>query len=501
MEMFKKTRRRQPQSSRSQLTTLFGTTMFRTLLFLHYCTCSVLGKFKLFESKKKRLAAEKAAQEMERLSKLVVLFGKYEFDRTRFYAIVSTCIVLFMAFCVQVAMQRRETKSERRRKVPTSTEEEAEEKANSSDVKTLDVIVVGCGLPKRGMGWFHLMQFLQMPNVNVRAVVEPYYLDETQCPHPPTSFLDLVATLREMDIECVHHVSQLESLFQQQQRHKRILCLIAGRTNENPRFFRECLGLGATHVYLEIPGAPSVGHLQDMKSLAETRGVQVYMGYQKLTSSYIEKAVDLSRSIPKAHVFFCHNDCHPPRDLSRVISRHPEGMLRSMASQELAVLVTQYGVKAKAIDKFKVNTNRLFSEKVTFHNKSNGKKLSDYSRVAFKITTKTGQNVSVMADQCGGIVSFAVVKNQRGQEIQRFSSHEEDQVEAVELQMSEDKAMMHQFIVQSEEYLELKKRVVWSITNGGVPSTGVASIQDGIDVMVLADYCTTEINAVLKSED
>jgi len=292
-----------------------------------------------------------------------------------------------------------------------------------------------------------------------------------------------------------HHVSQLE-VFQRQ-----TLCVIAGKTRDNPKFFRECIGMGASHVYLEVPGAPSMEQLKDMHSLAATRGVEVYMGYQRLCSSYIEKAVALSRSIPKSHVFFCHNETYPSRDLPQVVSRYPGGMIRSMAAQELAVLVTQFGVKADEIEAFKVNTNRLFSEKQTFYNKNTGKELTDFSRVAFKITTKNGSSVSVMADRCGGLISFAVVKSHTGKELQRFQSHSEDQASMVQDELREDKEIMHQFTIESEEYLELKKRVVKSILGGyGSKSSGLVSIQDGIDVMILADYCTVEINAVLKAD-
>ena len=457
--------------------------LFRVSILLH-CLCSVLAWGK--NKRKARLEAERASIEAARLSKLVVIFGM-EFDKTSFYAAVSTLIVLLIALCIQVRSRGKPTQKKR---VPSS---EGRDDHVEED-KFLDVVIVGCGLPKKGIGWFHLMQLLQMPNVNVRAVVEPYYLDKKKCPYPPPEFVDLMGTLVEMDIQCYYHVGELE-IFQQP-----TLCIIAGDTTENPQLFQQCVGLGATHIFLEVPGAPSIGHLREMKSFAETRGVQVYMGYQNLTAQYIEKAVALSRSIRNSHVFFCHNDTHQSTELHRVFARYPEGMLRSMASQELAILVSQYKVVANVIDKFKVNTNRLFSERTTFYNKANGAQLTDYSRVAFKITTKKGQNVSVMADRCGGLVSFAVVKNQKGEEIQRFESHDEEEVSNIRRQIREDKEMTRQFIVHSEDFLEIKRRVVQSILNGGAPMN-VASIQDGIDVMTLADYCTKEINSVLKADD
>jgi hypothetical protein len=341
------------------------------------------------------------------------------------------------------------------------------------------------------------MQFLEMSNTNVRvrAVVESYYLDSAKCPCPPAVFVDFIETMIYMGIECVNHVGKLEKVFRSSNRE--ILCVIAGKTKDNPRFFKECIGMGATHIYLEVPGAPSIGQLKDMETLAETRGVEVYMGYQRLCSSYIERAVALSRSIPKSHIFFCHNENNQSKDLHLVVTRHSEGMLRSMASQELAVLVTQYGVTADMIDNFKVNTNRLFSEKVTFHNRANGDRVEDLARVAFKITTKKGKSMSVMADRCGGLVSFAVVKSSKGEEIQRFQSLDERGVMTVEKELKDDTEMMHQYVVESEDYLELKRRIVKAIMVDDVTATGVVSIHDGVKIMVLSDYCANEINAVL----
>ena len=41
-----------------------------------------------------------------------------------------------------------------------------------------DVILVGCGVPKRGMGWYHAKQMLDgdCPSAELTAVVEPWFL-------------------------------------------------------------------------------------------------------------------------------------------------------------------------------------------------------------------------------------------------------------------------------------------------------------------------------------
>lgn len=442
-----------------------------------------------FQSKiSKSARPDRSTIGQQRLLNLVIIFGRYELDKATFWALVLASVILLVSLGAQIGVWCKKMQLQR-------LEDTDKHVALPPAEKSIDVVVVGCG-PK-SVGWFHLMQFLDMPNVIVRAVVEPFYFDKSKCPYPPQSFIDLVIMLDDMGIRCVNHVGQL-GVFSQQ-----TLCVVSGRTGDNPRLFRECIGIGASHIYLESPGAPTIDQLKDMQSLAETRGVEVYMGYQRICASYIQKAVSLSRSVPKSHVFFCHNEIHQSKELNLVVSQHPEGMISSMAIQELAVLVTQFGVKASEIATFKVNTNRLFSERLTFYDENHDNTVTDFSRVAFKITTKNRrQSVSIMADRCGGIVSFAVVKSHSGKDLQRFQSLDEDQVSMVQSDLREDKEISKQAVIESEEYLELKRRVVKRmISVESLRSLGLVSIRDGIEIMELANYCTIEINAILKADD
>lgn len=434
------------------------------------------------------MRSEKSGVSQQRLSNLVIIFDQYELDKTTFIALVSTSVVMLVALGAQIGIWCKKQQLQK-------LEDAAINVTLPPIDKSIDVVIVGCG-PK-SVGWFHLMQFLDMPNVTVRAVVEPFYLDTSKCPYPPQSFVDLVVMLDDMGIRCVNHVGQLDIFLQH------TLCIIAGRTRDNPQYFRECIDHGASHIYLESPGAPTIEQLQDMSLLAETRGVDVYMGYQRLCASYIQKAVSLSRSVPKAHIFFCHNEIHRSNDLNCIVSRHPEGMIYSMAIQELAILLMQFRVKAREIETFKVNANRLFSERLTFYDENNNCKVTDLSRVAFKITTKdTRRSVSIMADRCGGVVSFAVVKSHAGKELQRFQSHNEDQLSMIQSQLNVDTESSRQFDVESEEYLELKRRVVTCILSANSPkSLGLVSIRDGVDILELANYCIIEINSALKVDD
>jgi hypothetical protein len=43
-----------------------------------------------------------------------------------------------------------------------------------------DVILIGCGVPKRGMGWYHAKQLLDgdVPSAHLTTVVEPWFLGQ-----------------------------------------------------------------------------------------------------------------------------------------------------------------------------------------------------------------------------------------------------------------------------------------------------------------------------------
>ena len=59
--------------------------------------------------------------------------------------------------------------------------------------------------------------------------------------------------------------------------------LISGRTADNPKLLRECIEAGCKCIYLEKPGAPTVKELQGMKEEAEKAGIEVLMGYNKVS--------------------------------------------------------------------------------------------------------------------------------------------------------------------------------------------------------------------------
>lgn len=363
---------------------------------------------------------------------------------------------------------------------------------------TLDVVVVGCGVPKRGMGWYHVVQLLDMPSVNVRGVVEPFFMNKKLCPSPPPAFEEFLISLAEDSVPCVKSVTNLPKFT------KDTMCLIAGRTADNPGLTKACIEHGAKVIYLEKPGAPSVAELEEMSAFAKSKGVKIYLGYNKNVTPYVQKALAKTRSIEHAEVVFTHNNSYDVNELPECFSRNAEGMMKNMAIHELALLVTFFGVTVDTIKEFKVNTNKLFTESLTVWAPGsampNVKYISDFSRVGFSITTKNGKKVSVVADRCGGNISSATVRDAKGMEVEKFEFPDEETQKRVAEKCAADPEMMPYFFVQSSDYLELKARVIVN-TLKGATAAGVATIETGIDALKLAEYCTDELNKALKKTE
>eukprot|EP00559_Dactyliosolen_fragilissimus_P004029 CAMPEP_0184859358 /NCGR_PEP_ID=MMETSP0580-20130426/4360_1 /TAXON_ID=1118495 /ORGANISM="Dactyliosolen fragilissimus" /LENGTH=508 /DNA_ID=CAMNT_0027355955 /DNA_START=63 /DNA_END=1589 /DNA_ORIENTATION=+ len=469
----------------------------------------ITGKKELERIEKENLRLK----EELRLSKFVILNGQ-EIQKELFY-IMFTMVMVVTVLEVRPYLKCSSSSSVTCKTSTTSVSESAigtetadiaslkGNRINSDNGKTVDFVIVGCGLPKRGMGWYHLTQILEMPNVNVRGVVEPFFCNPDLCQSPPKSFSDLVSSLKTKGVPCVSKISDLGPFT------KTTICLIAGRTVDNPKLFTQCITNGAKVIYLEKPGAPSVPELVVMKNLAEANNVKVYIGYNKNVTPYVQKALNLKNELlakdpsKKAEVFFCHNNSYEVKDLPECFSRNAEGMMKNMAVHEMALLVTFFGVTVDTIAKFQVNKSPLFSEQVTVWKEGtsmpNPEYITDFSRVAFRITTKEGTSVSVMADRCGGNVSFAAVKGDNGEQVQKFEFPDSDTMARVDELIKNDPEMMPYFFVQSDDYAELKNRVVDATLNG-TNAEGVATIQIGIDALKLAEYSTKELRAALEKK-
>ena len=134
----------------------------------------------------------------------------------------------------------------------------------------LDVVLVCCGEPKKSMGWFHLTQLLADERVRVSAVVEPWFLG----PGAEKPGAEKFAELRAGTEDVLFCASIGEVPLRAEQAAPRLF-LLAGRTCDAPHLFAAAIERGATHVYIEKPGAETAADLAGMQQLADARGVQV----------------------------------------------------------------------------------------------------------------------------------------------------------------------------------------------------------------------------------
>lgn len=147
----------------------------------------------------------------------------------------------------------------------------------------------------------------------------------------------------------------------------------------------------------------------------------MYLGYNKNVTPYVQKALKLSSEIPGSTVLFRHNNSYKVEELPECFARNSEGMLKNMAIHELALLVSFFGVTTDTIDKFMID--KEVSEKLTVDPGKwlpSQKKITDFSKIMFTASTESNKSVSVLADRCGGNVSYAAVLDAKGQEVSKF---------------------------------------------------------------------------------
>merc|ERR1740117_1035104 len=199
------------------------------------------------------------------------------------------------------------------------------------------------------MGWYHGKQMLDgsCPSAKLTTVVEPYFLGDGADSPPGKTFK---AWADEMTAK--HGTKFVKSIGDVEIKGP-TLALISGRTADNPRLLKEVIEAGATHVFLEKPGAPSVKEPQEMRAYAASKGVPVYMGYNKNVTPYVQKAIEFERKTPGASTTFVHLNAYKTEELGECFERNAEGMLKNMAIHELAVLATYYGVTVEGVEKFK----------------------------------------------------------------------------------------------------------------------------------------------------
>ena len=206
------------------------------------------------------------------------------------------------------------------------------------------------------------------------------------------------------------------------------------------------------------------------------------------------KARDFAAANDGSHVTFVSNNAYEntPESLGECFERNREGMLKNMAIHELALLVSFFDVSVDNIEK--CEADKGFSSCQTLKGPS-GDDFTDFDKIKFTITTKTGKSVSVQADRCGGEVSWAQVDID-GKEVFRHSMPDEEDNANVETLKKEYPGAMPYFFTQDPDYITVKERVSGFCANGTEP-TGVATLDIACETLRVAEYLTPTLKEQL----
>lgn len=253
---------------------------------------------------------------------------------------------------------------------------------------------------------------------------------------------------------------------------------------------------GCLTIYLEKPGAPTVTELEAMKKEAASTGATILMGYNKNVCKYVTRARDFASTVDDGHVTFVSNNTYEPtaESLGECFERNAEGMLKNMAIHELALLVSFYDVSVDNIES--VTADKDFSSMQTLKGPS-GKEWTDFDKIKFTIKTKTGKEVSVQADRCGGDTSYATVTNTAGEELFRHSMPDEEDKANVSVLEAKYPGAMPYFFSQDPDYITVKDRVANFCANG-VEAEGIATIDIACETLRVAEYLVPVLQEQLK---
>jgi len=362
-----------------------------------------------------------------------------------------------------------------------------------STSNTAEVILVGCGAPDKGMGWYHAVQMLdgKVPSSKLTTIVEPYFLGAGASSEAGTEFKTW-----QKEVEADHNLTFLKSITDLSPVDPKTtprVALISGRTADNPALLTSSIAAGCRTIYLEKPGAPTVAELQAMKHEAEANNVSVLMGYNKNVCKYVSKVRDFATQNPGLVTFVSNNAYENTKEsLGECFERNSEGMLKNMAIHELALLVSFYDVTVENIES--VVADKDYSSVQTLPGPS-GKEFTDFDKIKFTITTKSGKQVSVAADRCGGSDSYATV-TQNGKEIFRYSMPDEEDKKMVAAIEARFPNAMPYFFPQDPDYITVKERVS-NFCATGTEAEGVATIDIAVETLRVAEFLTPELQKQL----
>eukprot|EP00397_Hematodinium_sp_SG-2012_P054520 GEMP01065817.1.p1 GENE.GEMP01065817.1~~GEMP01065817.1.p1 ORF type:complete len:377 (-),score=95.33 GEMP01065817.1:129-1259(-) len=338
----------------------------------------------------------------------------------------------------------------------------------------VDVIVVGCGRPKKGMGWKHAQNLLdgKITNARLRAIVEPFLLRDSE--KDTEAWRDFQQWIRSLpsDIQVISDVDKCDLV---SGNPGPILALIASRTTDIPRHFDALISRGVKAFYVEKPGATSVESFRRMMSTATEHNARVAIGYAKNVSNFALQGLEDFRKSP-SNVTFFHNNSYDDGTLDECFARNNEGMVKNMACHELAMAVMFFGLRSDSLIKFKVNPARTILE-------TRGE-FEDFRRVSFAVNTAEHPqyDLAFEIDRCGGDWCGIQVD---GAPLRISPSEEEKQI--LEQKWQEDPDIQRYFLLQDEDYSQMLSAVATAILEDKPFPDRIATLADAGEVLKLSE--------------
>lgn len=360
----------------------------------------------------------------------------------------------------------------------------------------LRVVALGCGQPKKSMGWFHIKQILADPRAQLVAVVEPWYLGPGAGSLGSEAFDSFCQEIKAVHPNVLLCASAQELPVLRTEADGPVLAVIAGRTQDAPKLFCAACERGASHVYLEKPGAESAAELEELQAFAEERGVATVVGYNKNVSDYVQSALAelerLAADGESVRVSLEHNNAFKGDEdlLAFVTGPGKEGLVHNMSCHELALAATLFGVSRERVESVTLEPehSELFAA-------VGGR---DWKRVSFRLGLRGAEGpaaplrrrlpeLRLLADRCGGNYSRVCVEGRRGSS-SSFRLPTPEQEAQVEEALARDPEVRPYFLQQAADYERLRGGFLQHILEGhkGTPD-GVVDLAAAVKTLHLAD--------------
>jgi hypothetical protein len=147
-----------------------------------------------------------------------------------------------------------------------------------------------------------------------------------------------------------------------------------------------------------------------------------------------------------------------------------------------------------------LGSDAIFKQLRIIGGTSSGQLYTDFDKLKFKITTTTGQEVSIAADRCGGNDSVGIVTDaSTGTEVARCTMPDADTISQIPALEQGYPGAMPYFFTQDPDYCSLKERIAQACLGGSAKPDGIATIDTAIHALTLAEHLTPILQEQLSS--